>query len=120
MRRVFLSLSMFAVCVALAMADRSFAQVGNQQSGDPAKAKAGDQKKGQQTTPKGKLVIGHLHFKDKIVTVSRGPKGTLYTITTKDGKTLATKLEEKDLQAQYPDVYHQIKSGVAGNDAALR
>jgi hypothetical protein len=120
MKRVFLSLSILCVCVALVMADRSFAQGGNQKSGEPTKAKVGDEKTGQQTSPKSKTVIGHLHSRDRIVTVTQGPRGAVYTIKTKDGKILATKLEEKDLQAKYPDIYHQIKSGVAGNDATLR
>ena len=79
-----------------------------------------DQKKGRQAASTEQAVIGHLQSRNRIVTVTRGPKGVFYTIKTKDGKTLATKLGEKDLQAKYPDVYYQIKSGVAANDATLR
>ncbi len=65
-------------------------------------------------------VIGYLHTRDRIVTIVRGPNGIVYTIKTKTGKTLATKIREKDLQAKYPDVYRQVKDGLAGNDATLR
>jgi hypothetical protein len=65
-------------------------------------------------------VIGYLHTRDKIITIVRGPNGTVYTIKTKSGKTLATKARERDLQAKFPDVYRQVKDGLAGNDATLR
>lgn len=65
-------------------------------------------------------VIGYLHTRDKIVTIVREPNGTVYTIKTKSGKTLATRIREEDLQAKYPDVYRQVKDGRAGNDATLR
>lgn len=72
-----------------------------------------------QTVPQGKSVIGHLESRDRIITVNQGTKGPLYTITTKEGKVLASKMDEKSLQAKYPDLYHQVKDGVAGNDARL-
>jgi|WetSurMetagenome_2_1015567.scaffolds.fasta_scaffold441910_1 hypothetical protein len=72
-----------------------------------------------QAAPKGATVIGHLESKDRVITVSQGTKGPLYTITTKEGKVLASKMDEKSLQAKYPDLYHQVKDGVAGNDARL-
>jgi len=65
-------------------------------------------------------VIGYLYTRDKIISIVRNPSGIVYTIKSKSGKTLATKVREKDLQAKFPDVYRQVKDGLAGNDATLR
>ena len=113
-------LSIFALCVILTPADRSFGRVGDQKGDKPVKSQAGQQNKRQQTPAQKYVVIGSLQSRDKVVTISQGPKGIVYTIKTKDGKTVAKELNEKDLQAKYPGIYHQVKSGLAANDATLR
>jgi hypothetical protein len=64
-------------------------------------------------------VIGHLQTRDKIVTILRSEKGTVYTVKTKDGKILAENLSEQSLETKYPTVFRQMKNGLAGNDATL-
>ena len=81
--------------------------------------KASEQKQSHQSANMKGSVIGHLESRNRIITITSGPKGPLYTVKTKDGKTLATKIDEKALQAQYPDIYHELKSGVAGDDATV-
>jgi hypothetical protein len=117
MKRVFLVGSLFVVATVLTTLGTAPAQ--SHKTSDIPGTKSTAQKKSGQTVPQGASVIGHLESKDRIITVSKGPKGPLYTITTKDGKILATKIDEKSLQAKYPDLYHQVKTGIAGNDARL-
>jgi hypothetical protein len=111
MKRAYIGVSVLAVCIAFTMVDRAFTRVGDQGSNEPA---VSSQKDGKY------VVIGSLQTRDKIVTISRGPKGIVYTIQDKDGKIVGKRLQEKDLQAKYPGIYQQIKSGLAGNDATLR
>jgi len=120
MKRVLIPLSVVAVFIALVMANRSFAQVGSQKSSDPAQSQAGSRNNAQKGTSDKDVVIGYLKGRDSVVTISRGPEGTIYTIKDKKGKTLDAKLSEKELQAKYPEIYDQVKYGLAGNDASLR
>jgi hypothetical protein len=115
MKRVCLVGSIFVVILMTA----GTAPAQSHKTSERSETKATAQKKNGQTVPKGASVIGHLESRDRIITVSKGPKGPLYTITTKDGKILATRIDEKSLQAKYPDLYHQVKTGIAGNDARL-
>jgi len=94
-----------SVCIGLSITARSFAQ---------------DENKKPQVTDKNSVVFGYLQSRDRIVTISRGPKGTFYTIKNKNGKILAEDISEKELKEKYPSVYSQVKYGLAGNDATLR
>ena len=94
-----------AVWLGLSIAPRSFAQ---------------DKDKKPQMTPNNSIVIGYMQSRDRVVTISQGPEGTVYTIKNKDGKALAENISEKDLKEKYPSVYSQVKYGLAGNDATLR
>jgi hypothetical protein len=78
-----------------------------------------DEDQKPQATNKNSVVIGYMQSRDRVVTISQGPKGTVYTIKNKDGKVLAENISEKDLKEKYPSVYSQIKYGLAGNDARL-
>jgi hypothetical protein len=71
------------------------------------------------TASKPYAIIGHLESKNRRITIAAGPHGPLYTIKTKEGQVLATRIDEKSLQAKYPDIYAEMKTGVAGNDATL-
>jgi hypothetical protein len=117
MKRAFYLASILAAFSVLTMVNAALAQ--NQKGSESSETRTAVQKKNGQTVPKGASVIGHLESRDRIITVSKGPKGPLYTIKTKDGKILATRIDEKSLQAKYPDIYHQVKTGIAGNDARL-
>jgi hypothetical protein len=62
-------------------------------------------------------VIGHLEFRDQMVTIFSGSNGPLYTVTAKDGQRLAAQLGERELHARFPDLYQNMKTSMAGNDA---
>jgi hypothetical protein len=109
------SLSILAVCIALIMANGSFAQDESQKSNEPAKSQVV-----AQTQSEKDVIIGYLHTRDKIVTIMRGPEGSAFTVKTSDGKILDSKLNEKGFQTKYPTLSNQIKCGLAGNDASLR
>ena len=64
-------------------------------------------------------VIGHLEKSGQIITIYAGEKGPLYTVKTKEGKIIAEKIDDTQLQARLPDLYRDLKSAVAGNDASL-
>ncbi len=120
MGRVLIPLGAVAALVALALVDRAFTQTGRQKSNEPVQSQAEQQNTEQSATSDKDVVIGHLQGRDRIVTISRGPKGPVYAIKNKDGKILAAKLNEKELQTKYPAIYNQVKYGLAGNDATLR
>jgi hypothetical protein len=110
---------MVAVSIALMMGDRSSAQDAGRESNGPAKSEA--IRAEESMPPSGDSAsIGYFQTRNKIIVISCGPKGSLYTIKDKDGRTLAAKLSGKDFQSKYPELYDQIKDGVAGNDATLR
>jgi hypothetical protein len=112
----FLSLGILAACFIMFTTAISFAQgVKN-----PLSSVTNKQEQTPQASAGKDVVIGYLESRDRTVTIFRSSQGTVYTIKTKDGKTLAKRIKEKDLQAKYPGVYDQIKYGVAGNDATLR
>jgi hypothetical protein len=115
MKKLFVPLSILSVCIALVTLDRSFSQDGKQKTKEPAKSRV----KQDKATPAGKdVVIGYLHTRDRVITIGRGSKGSIYTVKDKSGKTLALNLNEKEFQAKYPELYDQVKNGLA-NDATI-
>jgi hypothetical protein len=65
-------------------------------------------------------VIGHLERREVKITIYTGNNGPLYSIMNKDGAVLADKINDQQLQAKYPELYRDLKTGIAGNDASLR
>jgi hypothetical protein len=118
MRRVFTFLILCAFYIALTANGKLLAQAGGGGSPDSAKSQSAEQNKADKDSAR-KNIMGYLHTRDKIIAISRGENGTVYTIKTKDGKTLATNINEKDLQAKYPDIYRQVREGRAANDASI-
>ena len=116
MKAAYLLASVLAAFVIIAITDTVPAQ--DQKNSEGTKTNTVEKKTGQPVA-NGTSSIGHLESRNRIITISKGPKGPLYTVKTKDGKIIAKKIDEKNLQAKYPDIYQQIKSGVAGNDATL-
>jgi hypothetical protein len=104
-----------AVCMALFMSAGSFLRSEGQNKKNPAATRETEQNKSAQGT-----VIGYLESRDKVVTITRGLKGSVYTVKTKDGTVLDAKLSDKELETKYPEIHSQIKEGRAGNDASLR
>lgn len=64
-------------------------------------------------------VIGYLETRDRVITIKSGPKGTVYSVATKDGKILHENLSAEQLKAQAPEIHDFIKTGV-GRDARVR
>jgi hypothetical protein len=58
-------------------------------------------------------VIIHLEKRNEIVTIMSGREGLLYTVKTKDGRTLGHHLSEQDLQTKLPDIYNSLKKSYA-------
>ena len=82
---------------------------------------SGEKQSGAAQAEDGPLaVIGHLEFRDKVVTIFSSSSGPRYTIATKEGKMIAARLGEEELLAEFPDLYQSIKTGEAGNDASLQ
>ena len=64
-------------------------------------------------------VIGYLETRDRVITIKSGPKGTVYSVATKDGKVLHENLSAELLKAKAPEIHDFIKTGVGG-DARVR
>ena len=71
------------------------------------------------STPNPAPVIGHLHARDKIVTISSGVSGPIYSVKSLDGNILAELLSIYELYSQFPSLEEVVKRGIAGNDASL-
>lgn len=54
-----------------------------------------------------------------MITIFTGDDGPLYTVKNKDGTVLTHKINEQELQAKHPELYRDLKTGIAGNDASL-
>src|ERR1043166_3260009 len=65
-------------------------------------------------------IIGYIEKRDRTITIKAGPKGSLYTVRNRDGKTLCEDVSLEQLSAQAPEVQTFIKTAVAGVDAKVR
>ncbi len=63
-------------------------------------------------------VIGHIEKRDRTITIKAGPKGTVYSVKSADGKVLFENLTEEQLRAQAPELHEFIKSAVVGGSGA--
>jgi hypothetical protein len=59
-------------------------------------------------------VIGTMQSRDRIVTVKTGTAGIVYSIATKDGKSLYENVSPEKLKAEAPALHEFIESGVGG------
>ena len=57
-------------------------------------------------------VIGYIEKQGKVITIKAGPKGTLYSVKTTDGKVLSENLSAEQLRAQAPELHDFIKKAV--------
>jgi hypothetical protein len=64
-------------------------------------------------------VIGYVEKRDRVITILSGPKGTVYSVATREGKVLFENRSLEELKAQAPDIHEFIKTSVAG-DARVR
>jgi hypothetical protein len=60
-------------------------------------------------------VIGYIEKRDRTITIKAGPRGTLYSVATKDGKVLCKNLSEEQLRAEAPELHEFIKTAGAGS-----
>jgi hypothetical protein len=59
------------------------------------------------------VVIGSMQNRDRIVTVKTGPAGVVYSIATKDGKSLYENITPEKLKAEAPALHEFIETGTA-------
>lgn len=57
--------------------------------------------------------MGHLETRDRVVTISLGETGPLYSIRTKKGRMLHEHLSANELQARSPGLFDLVKTGHA-------
>src|SRR5262249_54464052 len=60
-------------------------------------------------------IIGHIEKRDRTITIKSGPKETIYSVKSADGKVLCNNLTLEQLRAQSPDLHEFVKTAVAGN-----
>src|SRR5687767_6895390 len=65
-------------------------------------------------------VIGYLEKADQTITIKSGPRGPVYSVKTKDGKTLFENVPAEQLKAQAPEIHQLIKTGMAADVKAVR
>ena len=67
----------------------------------------------------GRPTIVHLANRTEVVTITAGPKGPLYTATTKEGKLLVSGATLEQLRQEHPEVYNRLHPAItASNDDA--
>src|SRR5262245_3772357 len=60
-------------------------------------------------------IIGYLEKRERTITIKSGPKGTIYSVKSADGKIHCNNVTLNQLRAQSPELYHFVKTAVAGN-----
>jgi hypothetical protein len=60
-------------------------------------------------------IIGYIEKQDRTITIKSGPKGTIYSVKSADGKLLCNNLTLEQLRAQLPELHQFVKTAVAGN-----
>ena len=60
-------------------------------------------------------IIGYIEKRDRTITIKSGPKETIYSVKSADGKLLCNNLTLEQLRAQSPELHEFVKTAVAGN-----
>jgi hypothetical protein len=60
-------------------------------------------------------VIGYLEKRDRVITIKSGPQGPVYSVATKEGKTLFENLSPGQLKAQAPEIHDFIRGAMAAD-----
>jgi hypothetical protein len=113
MKKKFVTISALLGCVAVALADDV-----KQGSAPTRTAPVTPAVSSSGTAKESYPVIGYLQKRNYEITIKSSPRGTIYTVTTKDGKILHENVSAEQLKAQAPELYQVIKSGFA-NDARV-
>ena len=58
-------------------------------------------------------VIGHLKTRDRVITITTGPDGPLYTINSKEGRLIALNLSGEELATRFPALHEKIEKSLA-------
>jgi hypothetical protein len=58
-------------------------------------------------------IIGRLKTRDRVITITSGSDGPLYTIESKDGEMIATNLSGEELATRFPALYEKIEKSLA-------
>jgi hypothetical protein len=59
-------------------------------------------------------IIGYIEKRDRTITIKSGPKETIYSVKSADGKVLCNNLTLEQLRAQSPELHEFVKTAVAG------
>jgi hypothetical protein len=62
-------------------------------------------------------VICRLVGREQTLTISAGPKGSVYSLADAEGKTLLSDASREELRVQFPVLSHQLDSAIVGMDA---
>ncbi|HNQ90638.1 MAG TPA: endonuclease/exonuclease/phosphatase family protein [Verrucomicrobiota bacterium] len=62
-------------------------------------------------------IVGHLETRDRVVTITAGPKEPLYTVRDKQGRLLHADLTARQLQAKAPALHKLVHGAYAGTGA---
>jgi hypothetical protein len=100
-------------CVALALADDAKQSPAPKVANVPAAAASNADTKAESFP-----IIGYLEKRNYVITIKSSPHGTIYSIATKDGKTLRENVSAEQLKAKAPELYEAVKTGLA-NDARI-
>ncbi len=57
-------------------------------------------------------VICYVEKQDRTITVKAGPKGTVYSVKTRDGKAICENVSLEQLRAQAPELHDFIRSAI--------
>ena len=60
-------------------------------------------------------IIGYIEKRDRTITIKSGPKETIYSVKSADGKVLCNNVTLEQLRAQSPELHEFVKTAVAGN-----
>ena len=102
-------------CVALALADDAKQNPAPKADNVPAATASSADAKAAESFP----IVGYLEKRNYVITIKSSPHGTIYSIATKDGKTLHENVSAEQLKAKAPELYEAVKTGLA-NDARLQ
>ena len=64
-------------------------------------------------------VISQLELRNRKVTITTSPQGSLYSIADESGMLLSAALTEDRLAEEYPELYELLQPAIANQDAEL-
>ncbi|MDF1754634.1 MAG: hypothetical protein P1U89_17755 [Verrucomicrobiales bacterium] len=70
----------------------------------------------QRTTEPPANEVGRLVSREHIISIFTNGNQNLYSVSTRDGKLLESLLDESALEKEFPNVYRDLKTGIAGDN----